>query len=601
MGTPGLPEILISTVEWLPVAVLMANDDGAIMLVNRALERLLGYARAELIGQSVDMLLPDAHRSAHHAFRAAFMQAPEPRAMASGREIFARRKDGSEVTVEITLAPIRVDQRTFVLASIADLSARRLDDTQLRKALDERIDFEALIGDLASQFVNLRADDVDRTIEEALGRLVRALDLDRSALFQVAEDTGDFIHTHQWTRPGHSAPPPRVAARAQFPWHLSKMLGGDTVMFSTVDDVPDGVDRASLRAIGTRSGVTIPLVVRGRTWGALTFATINSSRGWPAELVNRFRVVALMFANVLARKESDERLRHVMLGQANQRARLRDENAYLRHELNAVVGTPAVVGNSTAFRRVLEQVGQVATSDAAVLLQGETGTGKSLLGARIHELSSRRERAMVRINCAALKAASVESELFGREPGTYAGIDVPQVGLLELANESTLFFDEIADLTADTQARLARMLHSGELHPGSARPIKTDFRVIASTRRDLPALIAGGAFRDDLYYRLNVLSIHVPPLRERPADIPLLVWRFVDEFADAYGKTIDTIDHESMAQLQKYHWPGNARELRNVVERAMLVADTRRLRIAPPLPVAPKSRGPAKKRGTDQP
>jgi formate hydrogenlyase transcriptional activator len=179
----------------------------------------------------------------------------------------------------------------------------------------------------------------------------------------------------------------------------------------------------------------------------------------------------------------------------------------------------------------------------------------------------------------------VEAELFGREKGAYLDGESRQVGLLELGRGSTVFFDEVADLTPDLQASLARVLQTKEIVPlGSTRPIKVDFKVIAATRHDLAAAIEDGSFRDDLYYRLNVLSIHVPPLRERAEDIPQLVWRFVDEFSAAYGKTIETIDHESMEQLQRYDWPGNARELRNVVERAMIVATGRRLRIALPSP-----------------
>jgi transcriptional regulator with GAF, ATPase, and Fis domain len=280
-----------------------------------------------------------------------------------------------------------------------------------------------------------------------------------------------------------------------------------------------------------------------------------------------------------------------MAGQADQRARLRDENAYLRHELNGFVGAPAIVGNSPAARRMLEQLRQVAASDAAVLLLGETGTGKSLLAHRIHEVSGRGGRAMVRFNCASLTASSVEAELFGREKGAYLDGESRQVGLLELGRGSTVFFDEVADLTPDLQASLARVLQTKEIVPlGSTRPIKVDFKVIAATRHDLAAAIEEGSFRDDLYYRLNVLSIHVPPLRERAEDIPQLVWRFVDEFSAAYGKSIETIDHESMEQLQRYDWPGNARELRNVVERAMIVATGRRLRIALPSPGGAASR-----------
>jgi formate hydrogenlyase transcriptional activator len=581
----SLPETLRAGFEWLPVGVLMSSAQGVIVLVNHALEKISGYPAAELIGQPVDVLIPDAMRGRHSSFLADFMRQPRARAMGEGREIFARRKDGSEVPVEVGLTPMVIAERAFVLAAVVDVSERQRAQAELRTALNERIDFEVLVAELAAQFVHLRPEEVDRAIEEALGRLVRALDLDRSALFQLIEDTGDFVHTHQWTRPGWASPPPRISARERFPWHLARIREGELVIYGSAEQVPDPVDRESLRELGTRSNVTIPLVTGNRTWGAVTFATVGRSRMWTPEIVNRLRVVAMIFANVLTRKQSDERLRQIMAENASLRARLRDENAYLRREVNALLGAPAIVGHSAGIRRALEQVRQAAATAAPVLLVGETGTGKSLLASRIHELSDRRDHAMVRVNCASLLVTSVERDLFGRSQNTLLGGDSPHVGLLELAEGSTVFLDEITNLPLDTQASLARVLQHDHIRPrGHGRPIKVNLRIIAATRRDLLTHVQEGKFREDLYYQLNVMPIHIPPLRERAEDIPLLVWRFVDEFAATYGTTVDAIDQESMALLQAYDWPGNARELRNVVERAMIVAKGRRLSITPQPP-----------------
>jgi formate hydrogenlyase transcriptional activator len=582
-ATHGLPDLIRDGYEWLPIGVVMAAGGGTIVLVNRAFERLIGYDASELIGQPIEMLVPEVTRTVHAALRDGYMQHPEPRAMGAAREFFACRKDGTEVPVEVGLTPVVFGDRRFVLAAVIDITERRRSQAELRRTLDDRIEFESLVVELAAQFVNLPAGDVDRSIEEALGRLARALSLDRSALFQHVEATGEFMHTHQWTRPGCASPPLRISANEQFPWLLSQIREGDLVSFTSVDEVPDPIDREGLRRLGTRSCVIVPLVIRGRTWGAVTFATIGEPRTWAADIINRLRVVALIFANVLARKQGDEALRRATAENASLRTRLRDENTYLRHEMNALVGVPAIVGNSPGIRRVLEQVRQVADSDASVLLVGETGTGKSVLAHRIHDMGPRRERALVRVNCVSLPAASVESNLFGQHKGAYVVGEARRVGLLELANGSTVFLDEVADLPTDTQASLARVLQSREIQPlGRSHPMKVDLRVIAATRRDLAACIEAGTFRDDLYYRLNVLPLHIPPLRERTEDIPLLVWRFVDEFSQTYGKTIDTIDQESMALLQQYRWPGNARELRNVVERAMIVATGRRLKIVLP-------------------
>jgi transcriptional regulator with GAF, ATPase, and Fis domain len=274
--------------------------------------------------------------------------------------------------------------------------------------------------------------------------------------------------------------------------------------------------------------------------------------------------------------------------------RLVAELSYLRREERERLGLTRIVGQSAAVRRVLELVQQVAVTDSTVLLLGETGTGKELFATQIHELSHRRGRAMVRVNCAAIPATLIESELFGRERGAYTGALSRQVGRFELADHSTIFLDEVGDLPADVQVKLLRVLEERQIERlGSPHPITVDTRIIAATHRNLEQRVAEGSFRADLYYRLNVFPIEVPPLRDRVEDIPLLVWRFVEEFSKAFGKRIDAIDKDSLAALQQCSWPGNIRELRNTVERAMIVASTRRLAIqSPHAPAAPSRRSP---------
>jgi formate hydrogenlyase transcriptional activator len=242
-----------------------------------------------------------------------------------------------------------------------------------------------------------------------------------------------------------------------------------------------------------------------------------------------------------------------------------------------------IVGGSAAIRRVLDQVRQVAQTDSTVLFFGETGTGKGVFATHLHELSARHERPMVRVNCSAIPATLVESELFGREKGAYTGALDRQIGRFELADRSTIFLDEIGDLPADIQVKLLRVLDERHIERlGSPRTIPIDARVIAATHRNLEQRIVEGAFREDLFYRLNVYPIRIPPLRERVDDIPLLVWHVVGEFSKRFGKRIDVIPPEDMAALTQHAWPGNIRELRNVVERAMIVATGTRLTVALP-------------------
>ena len=203
---------------------------------------------------------------------------------------------------------------------------------------------------------------------------------------------------------------------------------------------------------------------------------------------------------------------------------------------------------------------------------------------QLHRLSRRRGHLMIRVNCAAIPSTLIESELFGRERGAFTGALARQAGRFELANRSTIFLDEIGDLSAEVQVKLLRVLEERQIERlGSPQGIPVDVRIVAATHRDLEQLIADGTFRDDLYYRLNVFPIRVPPLRDRAEDIPLLVWRFVDEFTNSFGKRIERISRENMSALQRYAWPGNIRELRNVVERAMILASGPELTIAAPM------------------
>jgi len=242
----------------------------------------------------------------------------------------------------------------------------------------------------------------------------------------------------------------------------------------------------------------------------------------------------------------------------------------------------------------MDLVRQVAATDATVLLLGETGTGKELFASCIHEFSARRQRSMVRVNCAAIPSALVESELFGREKGAYTGALSRQIGRFEAADHSTIFLDEIGDLPLEVQVKLLRVLEEQQIERlGSPRPIRIDTRIIAATHRDLEAAIAGRRFREDLFYRLNVFPIHVPPLRDRLEDVPLLVERFVEDYSRTFSKRVDTVARNSIAALQQYAWPGNVRELRNVVERAMIVHEGGPLVIA-----LPQGRSPAAPSGS---
>ncbi len=253
--------------------------------------------------------------------------------------------------------------------------------------------------------------------------------------------------------------------------------------------------------------------------------------------------------------------------------RLEAENLTLREEIKIASSKNEIVGKSHGIRTVLQQVGQVAPTDSTVLLLGETGTGKGLIARQIQELSGRQDRPLVSVNCAALPATLIESEFFGHEKGAFTGATDRKIGRFEMADGGTIFLDEIGDLPLELQAKLLRVLQDQEFERiGSSKTKTVDARVIAATNRDLDALIAQGAFRADLYYRLGVFPIRIPPLRERRSDIPLLVWFFIMMMQSRLGRTIHDVPDRVMDALTAYDWPGNVRELRNIVERAMILS-----------------------------
>jgi len=254
--------------------------------------------------------------------------------------------------------------------------------------------------------------------------------------------------------------------------------------------------------------------------------------------------------------------------------RLQHEIDYLRHAQGGIYEFDNIIGSSGALSAVLGVVKKVAKSNTTVLVRGETGTGKELIAGAVHHNSQRNARSFIKVNCAALQENLLESELFGHEKGAFTGADKQRIGRFEQADGGTLFLDEIGDMSPNTQAKILRVLQEHEFERlGGTRTIKVDVRLIAATNRDLPTMVDAGAFREDLFYRLNVVTIEMPPLRERKEDIAALANFFINRFSGELKKKIDGLSPDSLKLLMRYHWPGNIRELENAVERAMLLAD----------------------------
>ncbi len=327
-----------------------------------------------------------------------------------------------------------------------------------------------------------------------------------------------------------------------------------------------------LLAEGIQSMCSVPLTVHERRLGTLSIGRLGGEPftaydvGLLASVANQ---MAFSVENALAFQEI-----------AELKDRLAAEKIYLEDEIRTDYNFEEIIGDSPALKRVLHQVETVAPTDSAVLILGETGTGKELIARAIHDLSGRRERTFVKINCAAIPTGLLESELFGHERGAFTGAIAQRIGRFELADRGTLFLDEVGDIPLELQPKLLRVLQEQEFERlGSTRTKRVDVRLVAATNRNLDEMVAAGTFRNDLYYRLNVFPVTLPPLRERPEDIPPLVRYFVQKFARRMNKRIETVPAEAMAALSRYAWPGNVRELENAVERAVILTSGPALRV----------------------
>jgi formate hydrogenlyase transcriptional activator len=443
---------------------------------------------------------------------------------------------------------------------------------------EELLAFERMLADLSARFANIPADQVEFEIELAQIILRQFLGFDRSTFGEFQED-GSLVVLSSTAVEGVE-PTPQGPLPSQLSWFLAKLRAGDVfVVHSPNHDLPpEAVAEAEyIRQTGLHSHLSIPLRIGGHIIGAIAFAAFRETRSWPDDLIARLKLVGEVFAHAIARKREQEKLLAAMAEIKVLKDRLERENSYLQHAAQ-IKASQSLTSHSPSFLSVIEEIAQVAQTSSTVLLLGETGSGKEVLAQAIHDASARKDRPMIKVNCAALPASLIESELFGREKGAFTGALAKQAGRFEIADGSTIFLDEIGELPLELQPKLLRVLQEGEFERlGGTKTIRVDARVIAATNRPLAQAVKEGKFREDLFYRLDVFPIEVPPLRERREDIPMLSWTFVKEFSNSMGKPIDEIADESMLALQEYHWPGNIRELRNVVERAMILSHSPRL------------------------
>jgi formate hydrogenlyase transcriptional activator len=601
----GGPEAKFAKIlESAPDALVIVNQAGVIELVNAQAVRLFGYSREEMLGLPVEMLMPPRYRSGHVVHRAAYSGSPTPRPMGAGLDLYALRKDGTEVPVDISLSPLKTKDGLITISAIRDVSDRKraaadadAEHARVRETLEhEAADLQRLVDRRTARF--RYAEDRHRVVLDVNNAIITSLNRDTlfDAIFQALRGVLHFDHASltlvDFTRgvstvealAGGSEDPTLLTALpvgTETP-HLGTRMG--RVLAERRPLVVRDLSRESalgpekqLLEVGIRSVVAAPLLGKRGAIGVVNVGSLAPERynDEDAEFLTEVgKQLAVAIENMLAYEEI-----------ARLKARLEQENLYLQEEAGIAHGVPELVGESAAIRKVVQAIETVAPTGATVLITGETGTGKELIARAIHNLSPRRGGTMVKVNCAALPAGLIESELFGHEKGAFTGAVARKLGRFELAHRGTILLDEIGDLPMELQAKQLRVLQENEFERvGGTQPIRVDARVIASTNRDLEAAIREGRFRSDLYYRLSVFPISAPPLRARKEDIPLLVRHLVMKCCGRLGKRVETIPQTTMAALESYSWPGNVRELENVIERAVIVTRGSRLELGDWLP-----------------
>lgn len=541
------------------------DSHGTCLFCNSAAVRLLGYEGPhELLGQNMHSL---EHHTRKDGTPFPIEECPIYTGMLDNRGVHVDddifwRKDGTSFPVEYWSHPLVRDEKTVgAVLTFFDISERRRAENELRKSEERKRTLleinNAIINNLtqealfASVYLAIRrVVPYDRAAflfyqpESKTLKLVSMMSKTESEFFRVGKDYElDESQISAWVLD-----------------HREVVTRGD------LEDEPRTLGERRLASEGIQSYCVVPLVAMGTSIGTFTLWSETRNRYSQAD-AGLLREVANQISIAISNMKSYEEIKAL-------KGRLEKENVYLQEEIRTVHNFEEIVGSSPTLLKLLRKVDQVAPTDSTVLIYGETGTGKELIARAIHDRSNRKDRPLVKVNCSAISAGLVESELFGHVKGAFTGAFERRIGRFELADGGTIFLDEVGELPLDTQVKLLRVLQEREFEPvGSNQSKRVDVRIICATNRNLQDSIKGGTFRSDLYYRLNVFPLEVPPLRERREDISQLAMFFLSRYARNIGKKIDGISTATTEKLTSYSWPGNIRELQNLIERALILCN----------------------------
>jgi formate hydrogenlyase transcriptional activator len=551
-------------------AICGCDSLGTCLFANSSAARMLGY------DNPAELLRKNLHSLEHHTRKDGtpypIEECPIYIGFQKGEDVHRDdeiywRKDGTSFPVEYWSHRVVREGRTLgAVITFIDITERKRAEAALRKSEEKN---RILLRINNSIITTLTQQALLHSISEAL-RPVFPFDRCAITLYQPERDSFRFLAVEgelhsDYFQTGLEFSRDETCGSWVFE-HLRPLVRRD------LEKEQQYPNERRLAAEGIRSMCVVPLALQGKCIGLLSLVSQQKDRYSDEDAVF-LQEVANQVTLAIQNMQSYQQIESL-------KARLEKENVYLREELRTEHNFEEIVGNSPAVLRALGAVDQVAPTDATVLIYGETGTGKELVARAIHNRSARASRALVNVNCSAISAGLVESELFGHMKGAFTGAFERRIGRFELANGGTIFLDEIGELSLETQVKLLRVLQEHEFEPvGSSHPVRVDVRVIAATNRNLHEAVQAGLFRSDLFYRLNVFPIELPPLRERRSDIPQLVAFYLSRFSKRLGKKIGGVSRGSMEKLMNYPWPGNIRELQNVIERAVILSVDPTLRL----------------------
>src|SRR5271168_4755222 len=567
-----------SVYENSAIGVALTDLNGRFLAVNRAYEKMLGYTEEELRKLTFLDITEEDYRDANWELVSELLEGKRQQFQIEKQY---RRKDGTLrwVNNNVSLVPGTESTPRFIMALSEDITQRKQAEAALRKSEEKN---RILLQINNAIITNLTQQALLHSISEALHPV---FPFDRCAitLYQPEGDSFRFLAVEgdllsDYFKTGLELSRNETCASWVFE-HLRPLVRRD------LEKEQEYLNERRLAAEGIQSMCVVPLVFQGKCIGTLSLVSRERDRYSDEDAVFLQEVanqIVLAIQNMQSYEEID-----------SLKSRLEKENVYLREELRTEHNFEEIVGNSPAVLKALRAIDQVAPTDTTVLIYGETGTGKELVARAIHSRSARNGRALVSVNCSAISAGLVESELFGHMKGAFTGALERRIGRFELAHGGTIFLDEIGELSLETQVKLLRVLQEHEFEPvGSSRSLRVDVRVIAATNRNLREAVEAGRFRSDLFYRLNVFPVELPALRERRSDIPQLVAFYVSRFSKQFRKKIVGVSRESMDNFMNYPWPGNIRELQNVIERAIVLSVDSTLRLDRDLmPVAASTKG----------